>query len=101
MLRSFTSMLIAAQALFGSPSDLTALSALPRLGRSILDEYEGALQALARSRAFDRFVFLGSGPAYPLALEASLKVQEMACTTSETRNKRCPQMRAASLCFLR
>jgi len=83
MLRSFTGMLIAAQALFGSPSDLAALSQLPQLGRSILGEYEGPLKALARSRAFDRFVFLGSGPAYPIALEASLKIQEMACTTSE------------------
>lgn len=83
MLRSFTGMLIAAQALFGSPADLAALALLPQLGRSILDKYEKPLQSLARSRAFDRFVFLGSGPVYPIALEASLKVQEMACTTSE------------------
>lgn len=83
MLRSFTGMLIAAQALFGSSADLTALSTLPDVGRSLLGRHEGDLKSLAHSRPFDRFVFLGSGPAYPLALEASLKVQEMACTTSE------------------
>lgn len=83
MLRSFTGMLIAAQAMFGSSSDLIALSTLPQVGRSLLNQHEEDLKSLARSRAFDRFVFLGSGPAYPLALEASLKVQEMACMTSE------------------
>lgn len=83
MLRSFTGMLIAAQALFGADEDRQALRALPSLGRSILAENEGSLRSLARSRGFDRFVFLGSGPAYPLALEAALKVQEMACATSE------------------
>ncbi|MEO6213633.1 MAG: SIS domain-containing protein [Vicinamibacterales bacterium] len=83
MLRSFTGMLIAAQVLFGGSSDLTALSTLPRVGRSLLGQHEEHLKSLARSRPFDRFVFLGSGPAYPIALEASLKVQEMACTTSE------------------
>ena len=83
MLRSFTGMLIAAQVLFGSAADLTALSTLPDVGRSLLDRHQEDLKSFARSRPFDRFVFLGSGPAYPLALEASLKVQEMACTTSE------------------
>ena len=83
MLRSFTGMLIAAQVLFGSSADLAALSTLPDVGRSLLGRHEADLKSFARSRPFDRLVFLGSGPAYPLALEASLKVQEMACVTSE------------------
>ncbi len=82
MLRSFTSMLIAMQWLTGSAADRAALAGLPRAGQGYLAQAE-ALRALAGSRPFDRFVFLGSGAAHPLALESALKVQEMAVATSE------------------
>jgi glucosamine--fructose-6-phosphate aminotransferase (isomerizing) len=82
MLRSFSSMLIAAQWLFGDAADRKALLALPEAGRAMLAEGE-RLKALATARAYDRFVFLGSGPAYPLTLESALKIQEMAIATSE------------------
>lgn len=38
---------------------------------------------IARGRPFDRFVYLASGPSYPIALEASLRVQEMSIADSE------------------
>lgn len=82
MLRSFSSMLITAQWLFGDAADHAALHALPAAGRAMLEERD-RLTALARARDHDRFVFLGSGPSYPLTLESALKIQEMAIATSE------------------
>ncbi|MDB5505376.1 MAG: hypothetical protein JWR75_14 [Devosia sp.] len=84
MLRSFTSMLLTAQSLFGTDADNAALRRLPEAGRSILSGQEAALKSLARRRAFDRFVFLASGPSYPIAVEAGLKIQEMSIATSES-----------------
>lgn len=83
MLRSFTSMLMALQYLFGSEADRAALRTLPAAGRALLDAETDALRAIALRRPFDRFVYLASGSSYPIALEASLKVQEMSCSTSE------------------
>ena len=82
MLRSFTVMLISAQWLFGGAEDHAALRQLPQTGRAMLDHAQ-ALRDLAGKRAFDRFVFLGSGPQHPLTQEAALKVQEMGMATSE------------------
>lgn len=83
MLRSFTSMLLVAQMLFGSADDEAALRRLPTAGRDILAGAD-KLKALARLRSFNRFVFLASGSSYPIAVEAGLKMQEMAIATSET-----------------
>ncbi len=83
MLRSFTSMLLALQYQFGSADDRAALQTLPAAGRALLAEKTEELRAIARRRPFDRFVYLASGSNYPIALEASLKVQEMAIATSE------------------
>ena len=82
MLRSFTSMLIAAQWMFGNAEDHAQLATLPDAGQAFLGQ-EPSIHALATRRAFDRFVFLASGSAYPLAVESSLKIQEMAVATSE------------------
>ncbi len=82
MLRSFTSMLIAAQWMFGTLVDRAELRALPAAGRAMLAEAP-ALRRLAAARAYDRFVFLGSGPQHPLTQESALKIQEMAVATSE------------------
>lgn len=84
MLRSFTSMLLSIQMLFGKAADEAVLRDLPAAGRSMLAERAGDLRALARQREFNRFVFLASGSSYPIAVEAGLKVQEMAIATSET-----------------
>lgn len=83
MLRSFTSMLIALQWLTGDAGDRAALAALPAAARDCLRDHSDAVRRIAEARSFDRFVFLGSGPDYPLAQEAGLKVQEMSIATSE------------------
>lgn len=82
MLRSFSSMLIAAQWFFGNVADHKALAELPAQGRDLLTR-ESSFRDLANARSFDRFVFLGSGSSYPLTLEGALKIQEMAIATSE------------------
>ena len=84
MLRSFTSLLLVSQVLFGDAADEAQLRKLPGAGRAILADKEAALRALARKRSFNRFVFLASGSSYPIAVEAGLKIQEMAIATSET-----------------
>jgi len=71
------------QFMFGNADDRAALTELPRLGRQLLDDQHAAIRALSNSQDFDRFVFLASGANYPLAVEASLKVQEMSISTSE------------------
>ena len=83
MLRSFTSMLLALQYRFGSADDRAALRTLPAAGRALLAEQTERLRAMARRHPFDRFVYLASGSSYPIALEASLKTQEMSISTSE------------------
>lgn len=83
MLRSFTAMLIGLQYLFGDAADRTALARLPEMGRALIESGKDAIAAIANRRAFDRFVFLASGANYPLAVEASLKIQEMSISTSE------------------
>jgi glucosamine--fructose-6-phosphate aminotransferase (isomerizing) len=83
MLRSFTGMLLALQYLFGSADDRAALRTLPAAGREVLARQAGSLRDLAQRGPFDRFVSLASGANYPLALEASLKAQEMAIVTTE------------------
>lgn len=84
MLRSFTCMLLGFQ-LFLEP-DVQVDSKfynLPSVGERLLNEHDAGLKALANKRNFDQFVMLGSGLNYPLAVEASLKFQEMAISTSE------------------
>ena len=83
MLRSFTSMLIAVQYLFGTSADRSGLGQLPQAGRIVLDGSKDDLQELVKGQSFNRFVFLGSSSSYPAALEGSLKIQEMSLATSE------------------
>ena len=83
MLRSFTSMLIAVQYLFGNAEDRARLRMLPQAARAVLENSDDDIQQLVNRRSFDRFVFLASSSSYPTALEASLKVQEMSLSTSE------------------
>lgn len=85
MMRSFTSMLLALQLMVLWQADGTipeVLRSVASHGRAVLAQAP-AIQAAASSRNFDRFVFLGSGPDAPLALESALKLQESACVTTE------------------
>lgn len=85
--RSFTSMHVGAAAmadalgpdpLGGGYKDL-----LIACGDRLLREYSGLAQKLAHDRQIGQVFFLGSGPRYGLACEASLKLKEMSQTVSE------------------
>ncbi len=107
MLRSFTGMLLALQWLTGGSEDRAMLAGLPEAGEAFLRDHAAPLREAANARAFDRFVFLGSGPAHAFACEAGLKIQEMAIATSEAYHsldyrhgpKACADAKTAVLIF--
>lgn len=85
--RSFTSMLVAAQALAGIAAGrddyLEQLQALPPLGERLIAKRWGLARELGEDAELRRFFFLGSGPHYGLACEAMLKMKEMSLSYSE------------------
>lgn len=85
--RSFTSMLVAAQALAGIAAGrgdyLEQLQALPPLGERLIAKRRGLARELGEDAGLQRFFFLGSGPRYGLACEAMLKMKEMSLSYSE------------------
>ena len=81
MTRSFSSMLLMLQSLAGGkssrsefPSSLEQMS--DHLARGI-GSLAARIEEFARARVFADYVFLGQGPFYAVAREASLKVTEM------------------------
>jgi len=59
--------------------------AIPSLARSLLS-YEDKIAATSKrllSENIERFIFLGSGPSYPIALEGALKVKETSYVATE------------------
>jgi len=84
MTRSFSSMLMALQSLASEKSRREEFSsALRRMS----DHFAGSIDGLANrveefvaEHAFSDYVFLGQGPCYAVAREASLKVTEMSCS---------------------
>jgi len=83
--RSFSSMLILAQALAAKVGgkDLSSLVALPEMLKSLLENSAGMVEILGNRLDLDRFFFLGSGYQYGIANEAMLKMKEMSLTNSE------------------
>jgi len=85
--RSFTSMLVAAQALAGIAAGrddyLEQLQALPPLGERLIAKRRGLARELGEDAGLQRFFFLGSGPRYGLACEAMLKMKEMSLSYAE------------------
>jgi len=85
--RSFSSMLIAAQALAGIAAGrddyLAQLQSLPPLGEKLIAERQGLARELGEDTRLQRFFFLGSGPRYGLACEAMLKMKEMSLSYAE------------------
>jgi glucosamine--fructose-6-phosphate aminotransferase (isomerizing) len=83
--RSFSSMLVAAQAvaaLLGDKESFDGMETLPEIGRHFM----AAEQELARQliqEGFERFYFLGSGLQYGLASEVNLKMKEMSLSVAE------------------
>ncbi len=83
--RSFTSMLMLAQALAACIAgvDISCLSELPRIGQKFIEETAPLAEQLGRRADWDQFVFLGSGSQYGVANEAMLKMKEMSLSHSE------------------
>ena len=85
--RSFTSMHVAAAAM----ADILGADALGdgykeallACGNRLIHDQSGLAQELAADKQIGQVFFLGSGPRYGLASEASLKLKEMSQTVSE------------------
>jgi len=85
--RSFASMYVATTAMaavLAERDDLVqAMQRLPDIGSNLINKYEHLARSLGEDLDLDQFYFLGSGPRYGLASEASLKMKEMSLTHSE------------------
>ncbi|HVQ87771.1 MAG TPA: SIS domain-containing protein [Actinomycetes bacterium] len=83
--RSFTSMLLAVQALAAvlGGHDLAVLRQLPQYASDLLERTRESSRALASDRGIESFYFLGSGALFGVASEAMLKLTEMSLTQSE------------------
>ncbi len=84
MTRSFTSMLLALQALAaeraGRRDFLGALRRLPGQMESRLADVERGVRSVVDARTYADYVFLGQGPFFGVAQESMLKVKEMSCS---------------------
>jgi glucosamine--fructose-6-phosphate aminotransferase (isomerizing) len=87
MTRSFTSMLLALQALAaeraGNRGFAAALHTLPAETDAILQPAQQTIRSLVNSRSFADYVFLGQGPFFGAAQESMLKVKEMSCSYAQ------------------
>lgn len=84
--RSFTSMLLLAQAFCAQVAGYDAyqvLSSLPRIIERLLEKYHDLARELGGTFGIERFSFLGSGIYYGVAQEAMLKMKEMSLSNSE------------------
>lgn len=85
--RSFTSMVLMAQALTailkGDRARFDSLRALPELLRKLLAQVGDLPEQLGGDLTLDRFFYLGNGAAYGIACEAMLKTKEMTTSWSE------------------
>jgi glucosamine--fructose-6-phosphate aminotransferase (isomerizing) len=90
MTQSFTSMLLALQAIAAAIAGDAALAAqldrLPELGRTGMAAAEATAEQLGRNLELESFIFLGLGPSYGLAQEATLKLKEMTQLVCEAYN---------------
>ena len=87
MTRSFTSMLLALQHLAGSKigdkSFSASLEAMASHFSGQIRSLADRIEAFVSEHTFSDYVFLGQGPFYSIAREASLKVTEMSCSYSQ------------------
>jgi glucosamine--fructose-6-phosphate aminotransferase (isomerizing) len=85
--RSFVSMYVAGIVLsmiFAERHDLLeAVESLPSTGRHIIDNFHELVRTVGEDDELQQFFFLGSGPRFPLACEASLKLKEISLSASE------------------
>ena len=84
MTRSFTSMLLALQALAaeqgGQKEFAAALRRLPGQVELLLQDLAPGIAAFVERHTFADYVYLGQGPFFALANEGMLKVTEMSCS---------------------
>jgi glucosamine--fructose-6-phosphate aminotransferase (isomerizing) len=87
MTRSFTSMLLALQALAAVRARdvhfLKSLRAVAGAAKNQMPGIRSRIQSLVNSQAFADYVFLGQGPFFGVAQEAMLKVKEMSCSYAQ------------------
>lgn len=90
MTQSFTSMLLALQIVSaqvaGNHELLDRLRMLPDEFDRLFSAAEAFARGLAENRSLERFIYLGLGPYYGLAEEATLKLKEMTQTPCEAYN---------------
>jgi glutamine---fructose-6-phosphate transaminase (isomerizing) len=87
MTRSFSSMLLALQALAatvaGDEVFLQALQRMPALAESLPASLYERIGEFVSANKFADYVYLGQGPFYGLACEAALKITEMSCSYAQ------------------
>jgi glucosamine--fructose-6-phosphate aminotransferase (isomerizing) len=87
MTRSFTSMLLALQALAAERAGQQAFAeALRRLPTQVAPQLEALANRLGEfvsTHTLADYVFLGQGPFYGIAWEAMLKIKEMSCSYAQ------------------
>lgn len=90
MTQSYTNMLLALQIvaalIAGNDSLLRELATLPGILQAELPTLEAAAQRIGGDLALRAFIYLGLGPNYGLAQEATLKLKEMTQTPCEAYN---------------
>lgn len=87
MTRSFTTMLLALQAMAAERCKrkdfLAGLQALPAQVAPRLPDMQSTVRSLVDSRTYADYVFLGQGPFFGVAHESMLKVKEMSCSYAQ------------------
>lgn len=87
MTRSFSSMLLGAQALAAQvgnrPELAEGIRRIPGGVQGILDSVPERIQHFVQTHNFADYVFLGQGPLFGIASEGQLKVKEMSCSYAQ------------------
>jgi len=87
MTRSFSSMLLALEALAatmaGKQDFLQALRQMPGLAEPLPASLHARILEFVGTNHFADYVYLGQGPFYGLACEAALKITEMSCSYAQ------------------
>ncbi len=85
--RSFAGMLVAVQALAAATAENDALLAelerLPGLAERAVERAEAFAQGVGPDERIERVTYLGAGPLYGLAGEATVKMKEMSLSVAE------------------
>lgn len=87
MTRSFSSMLLALQALAARIARCQEMSEglrrLPEALQPVVNELNPKVREFVEGRSFADYVFLGQGPLFGIASEGQLKIKEMSCSYAQ------------------